>query len=76
MVDDIGLHHCYDGSDVEVPPGDNIQSVFSHCAHLKLLSRGPVSRIVKYESFLIYDFLNLGTSLRRSVVAFLEALRK
>ena len=63
-------------ADIEVPPGDNIQSDFSHCAHLKLLSRGRVSRIVKYESFLIYDFLNLGTSLRRSVVAFLEALRK
>ena len=76
MVDDIGLHHCYDGSYVEVQPGDNIQSDFSHCAYLKLLSRGPVSRIVKYESFLIYDFLNLGTSLRRSVIAFLEALCK
>ena len=37
---------------------------------------GPLSRIGKYESFLIYDFLNLGTSLRRSVIAFLEALRK
>ena len=40
MVVDIGLHHCYDGSYVEVPPGDNIQSDFSHCAYLKLLSRG------------------------------------
>ena len=38
--------------------------------------QGPVSRIVKYESFVIYDFLNLGTFLRRSVIAFLEALRK
>ena len=43
---------------------------------LKIAVQGPVSRIVKYELFLIYDFINLGTSLRRSVIAFLEALCK
>ena len=40
------------------------------------VNQGPVSRIVKYESFLIYDFRNLGTCLRRAIIAFLEALRK
>ena len=33
---------------------------------------GPVSRIVNYESFLIYDFLNLGTFSRRSEIFFLS----
>ena len=51
------------------PPNPKSLVTFSH-------TQGPVSRIAKYESFQIYDFLNLGTSLRRSVVAFLEALRK
>ena len=75
MVVDIGLYHCYDGWYWSAAWWQYSKWLFA-LRLLKIAVQGPVSRIVKYESFLIYDFLNLGTSLRRSVIAFLEALCK